>query len=69
MDLKAAIRNEPDTCMTYLGYVKFFMKDLRNTDVAKDVKGKKLSGEKMKQAYKKITLAMIERGKVRFLSR
>ena len=64
LNLREAIRNEPDTCMTYLGYVKFLIKDLRNTAINKDAKGKKLSGEKMKQACKKIALAMIERGKV-----
>ena len=64
LDLRGAIRSEVDTCMTYTGYVKFLLKDLRHSSLAKDALGQKLSGEKYKAAVKKIALAMIERGKV-----
>ena len=66
LDLRAAILNEPDTCMTYKGYAKFLNKDLRHSPMAIDEFGrKKLSGEKYRVAVKKIAMAMIERGKVR----
>ncbi len=64
LDLRGAIRSEVDTCMTYTGYVKFLLKDLRHSSLAKDALGQKISGEKYKVAVKKIALAMIERGKV-----
>lgn len=64
LDTRGAIRNEPDTCMTYTGYVKFLLKDLRHSSLAKDAQGQKLSGEKYKQAVKRVAMAMIERGKV-----
>ena len=64
LDTRGAIRNEVDTCMTYTGYIKFLLKDLRHSPFAKDAFGQKLSGEKYKAAVKKIALAMIERGKV-----
>ena len=64
LDLRGAIRSEVDTCMTYTGYVKFLLKDLRHSALAKDALGQKISGEKYKVAVKKIALAMIERGKV-----
>ena len=64
LDLRGAIRSEVDTCMTYTGYIKFLLKDLRHSPLAKDALGQKLSGEKYKAAVKKIALAMIERGKV-----
>ena len=64
LDIRGAIRSEVDTCMTYTGYIKFLLRDLRHSRLAKDALGQKLSGEKYKAAVKKVALAMIERGKV-----
>lgn len=64
LDIHAAIRNEVDTRMTYMGYKKFVQKDLKYSSLAKDVSGQKLSGWKYKAVIKKIALVMIERGKV-----
>ena len=50
--------------MTYRGYIKFLVKDLRHTSLAKDALGHELSGKKYKLAVQKVALAMIERGKV-----
>ena len=64
LDTRGVIRNEVDTCMTYMGYMKFLLKDLRHSSLAKDALGQKLSSAKYKAVIKKIALAMIERGKV-----
>ena len=64
LDIHEAICNEVDTNMTYKGYIKFLLKDLKYSSLTEDDLGQKLSGKKFKGAVEKVAFAMIERGKV-----
>lgn len=61
LDVRRAILKEADTCMTYRGYIKFLLKDLWHSALAKDAAGQKLTGEKYRLAVKKVATAMVAR--------
>ena len=59
-DVSALIASDPDTAMTYRGYVKFLEKDLEFTDAYE----RNVSSSQIKKRNERVAKQMIGRGKV-----
>jgi pyoverdine/dityrosine biosynthesis protein Dit1 len=62
-DARKAIKEDSDTCLTYMGYLRFLQKDLEHVEVLKvDKAGKPLSATQYTKVIKGIAQAMLTRG-------